>query len=188
MKTPCILVIVLALFLSLPLSGATGGLVSGRDNPELGPIILSSLDGQTIIKFWSGPQQLPVLLYDNWTIIIFSYQEEDLNITINGNTIFDGPINRTTNISYSAKGIDRARVDIWQGTKYYNWTNILVKHRDIGYVPPELEPPTGGYDKADIKKAQFKGALGVLIMGVISIPIVWLLVKTWRDRQGVRQW
>lgn len=173
-------------------SGIVSGRTAGGESAPEGtpPIIISHLEGNDIVKFWAGPDQIVSVLYDRWEIFLFS-QDADKNysVVIGGTTVYNGTMEAGyLNITHNARNIDITVVKISIGNRTYIFRNVRVNHEDIGYNSLEEQGAGNIYSISDMNMARFRTAIGVIISSVLTIPIVWKGVKTWRNKQGVVQW
>jgi len=189
---PVMQIMIIALFTTvLILCSIEGSGSRALPDPSLvpgDPIILSENPDNKVLRLWVPPGDEISVLYDQWQIIISGNISEYYKIVIGGVVVFNGSMEETIqNFSYNANNLNLVSVSIDIGNRSYEFPNLIVNHQSIGYDGPGFEGEKSKYTQTDINVASLRSAFGVVVTSLISIPVVWFLVKTWKRKQGVSQ-
>lgn len=190
-RIPLYAIVLAILTISLSSGHLSGNQTGGEDPPDdIPPVILTHLEGNDIVKFWAEPDQIVSVLYDQWNIILFSqHANNSFSVVVGGRTVFNGSMEAGyLNLTYNARKIDLTTVKISIGNQTYKFNNDRVNHEDIGYDPYGRDGPGKKFSEIEMNRARLVTAVGVIIASLITIPVVWMGVKAWRNKQGVVQW
>lgn len=210
MKSPPIILTLIALALlalvALPVPGSAtdppGGEVLDPGTPlphadtpnstnprdPIPPVLLSWIPGNSVLSFFARPGTFPAVVYDRWEFILFGDEGTSYAVRINGKWIINGTLpGGWENVTWDARGINSALVEVRIGNRSYTWSRLIVKHQDIGWTPPELGG-SGGFTAQDLQKARSKAVISILITGgALSAPIVYLGVTEYIRRRGIHE-
>ena len=191
MRTTPIISIVIVLSLTIILSSCSAGDPpdhGGRGDPAVphSPFILSENRDNKILRLWSTPGTDVSVVYDQWEIYLFGRINETYRVLINSREIFNGTMESNfTALQFNAKDYFNVKVRVDIGNRSYHWGNLIINHQEIAWGGAGGGGTGGKYTDDDISWARFVSGLGVLIASIVCMPLVWLGVKWYRNRQGV---
>ena len=161
----------------------------GAPVDTLPPVILTENNDNKILKLWSSPTPDASAVYDQWEIFIFSTINASYTVIINDGIIFQGTaLDNVTVLYLDATAYFNIRVNITIDNRSYHWGNLLINHQEISWGGSPGGSTGGQYTEDDIKWTRFVSGLGVLLSSIAMMPLVWLGVKWYRNRQGVVRW
>jgi hypothetical protein len=157
--------------------------------PPPSPFILTENEANKVLRLWAPPDDSVSVVYDQWNIYIVGSPNETYTVEINKVERFNGTLTgEYINYTFDASRINNAHVVMKIGNRSYSWANMVINHQAVGFDDSFLHGEEEQYTSSDLNRARFKGAVAVVISSVITIPIVWWGVRTWRNKQGVTQW